>query len=40
MGLTAAASSADAKKILGSGTTTLTLFNNDLKGIIKIVQSL
>ena len=43
LGLTAAASAADAgihKKILGSGTTTLTISNDEMKDIIKIVKSL
>ena len=43
LGLTAAASAADAgihKKILGSGTTTLIISNDEMKGIISIVKSL
>ena len=43
LGLTAAASAADAgihKKILGSGTTTLIISNDEMKDIIKIVKSL
>ena len=47
LGLTASASAADAgihKKILGSGnnnnTTTLTISNNEIEDIIKIVKSL
>ena len=43
LGLTAAASAADAgihKKILGSGTTTLIISNDEMKGIIRIVKSL
>ena len=43
VGLTAAASAADAgihKKILGSGTTTLIISNDEMKGIISIVKSL
>ena len=42
LGLTAAASAADAgihKKILGSGTTTLIISNNEMESIIKIVKS-
>ena len=42
LGLTAAASAADAgihKKILGSGTTTLIISNNEMENIIKIVKS-
>ena len=42
-GLTAAASAADAgihKKILGSGSTTLMISNDEMEDIIKIVQSL
>ena len=41
--LTAAASAADAgihKKILGSGTTTLIISNDEMKDIIRIVKSL
>ena len=40
LGLTAAASAADVgihKKILGSGTTTLIISNDEMKGVIKIV---
>ena len=43
LGLTAAASAADAgihKKILGSGNTTLTISNEEMNDIIKIVQAL
>ena len=43
LGLTAAASTADAgihKKILGSGTTTLIISNDENEDIIKIVKSL
>ena len=43
LGLTAAASAADAgihKKILGSGTTTLIISNEEMNDIIKIVQAL
>ena len=43
LGLTAAASTADAgihRKILGSGTTTLIISNNEMEDIIKIVKSL
>ena len=43
LGLTAAASAADAgihKKILGSGNTTLIISNEEMNGIIKIVQAL
>ena len=43
LGLAAAASAADAgmhKKILGSGTTTLIISNDEMKGIIRIVKSL
>ena len=43
LGLTAAASAADAgihKKILGSGTTTLIISNDEMKDIIKIVKCL
>ena len=43
LGLTAAASATDAainKKILGSGTTTLIIPNDELNGILKIVKSL
>ena len=43
LGLTAAASAADAgiyKQILGSGTTTLIISNNEIEDIIKIVRSL
>ena len=42
LGLTAAASAADAgihKKILESGTTTLIISNEEMNGIIKIVQA-
>ena len=41
LGLTAAASAADAgihKKILGSGTTTLIISNEEMNDIMKIVQ--
>ena len=41
LGLTAAASAADAgihKKILGSGTTTLIISNDEMKDIIRIVK--
>ena len=43
LGLTAAATAAEAgihKKILGSGTTTLVISNEEMKDIMKIVQSL
>ena len=43
LGLTAAASSTDAainKKILGSGTTTLIISNDEMKDILKIVKSI
>ena len=43
VGVTAAASTADAeihKKILGSGTITLTILNDEMEDIIKIVKSL
>ena len=43
LGLTAAASATDAainKKILGSGTTTLIISNDEMKDILKIVKSL
>ena len=43
LGLTALASAADAgihKKILGSGTTTIILSNDEMEDIIKIVKSL
>ena len=43
LGLTASASAADAgihKKILGSGTTTLIISNDEMKDIITIVKSL
>ena len=43
LGLTAAASATDAainKKILGSGTTTLIISNDELNGILKRVKSL
>ena len=43
LGLTAAASAADAgihKKILGSGTTTLIISNDEMKDITKIVKCL
>ena len=43
LGLTAAASAADAgihKKILGSGTTTLIISNEEMNDIMKIVQAL
>ena len=43
IGLTAAASAADAainKKILGSGTTTLIISNDEMNYILKIVKSL
>ena len=43
LGLTAAASAADAgihKKILGSGTTTLIISNDEMKDIIETVKSL
>ena len=43
LGLTAAASAADAgihKKILGSGTTTLIISNEEMNDIIKIIQAL
>ena len=43
LGLTAAASAADAgikKKILGSGTATLLISNDEMKDIIKVVKSL
>ena len=44
LGLTAAASAADAgintKKILGSGTTTLVISNEEMNDIMKIVQAI
>ena len=43
LGLTAAASTADAgiyKKILGSGTITLIISNDEMEGVMKIVKSL
>ena len=43
LGLTAAASAADAgthKKILGSGPKTLVISNEEMNGIIKIVEAL
>ena len=43
LGLTAAASAADAgirKKILGSGSTTLIISNEEMNDIIKIIQAL
>ena len=43
LGLTAAASTADTgihKKILGSGTTTLIISNDEMEDIIKVVKSL
>ena len=43
LGLTAAASAADAgiqKKILGSGTTTLVISNEEMNDIMEIVQVL
>ena len=43
LGLSTAASAADAgihKKILGSGTTTLMISNDEMKDIIRIVKSL
>ena len=43
LGLTAAASAADAgiqKKILGFGTTTLIISNDEKEGTMKIVKSL
>ena len=43
LGLTAATSAADAgihKKILGSGSTTLIISNQDIRDLIKIVKSL
>ena len=43
LGLTAAASAVDAgiqKKILGSGTTTLAISNEEMNDILKIVQAL
>ena len=43
LGLTAAAAAADARiheKILGSGTTTLTISNDEMEDIIKIVKYL
>ena len=43
LGLTVAASAGDAgihKKILGSGTTTLIISNEEMKNIMKIVKSL
>ena len=43
LGLTAAASAADAgiyKKMLGSGTTTLIIPNDEMDDLIKIVKSL
>ena len=42
LGLTAAASAADTgihKKILGSGTTTLIISNDEMKDIIRIIKS-
>ena len=43
LGLTAAATAAETgihKKILGSGTSTLVISNEEMKDIMKIVQSL
>ena len=43
LGLTAAASAADSvihKKILGSGTTTVIISNDEMNDIMKIVQAL
>ena len=43
LGLTAAATAAEVgihKKILGSGTTALVISNEEMKDIMKIVQSL
>ena len=43
LGLTAAASAADAgihKKILGSGSTTLIISNEEMNDIMKIIQAL
>ena len=43
LGLTAAASTADTgihKKILGSGTTTLIISNDEMEDIIKVIKSL
>ena len=43
LGLTATASTTDAgihKKILGSGTTTLIISNDEMENIIKIIKSL
>ena len=43
LGLTATASAADAgihKKILGSRTTTLTISNDEMEDIMKLVKSL
>ena len=43
LGITAAASALDAgiqKKIHGSGTATLTIFNEEMNDIMKIVQAL
>ena len=43
LGLTAAGSAADAgiqKKLLGSGTTTLVISNEEMNDIMKIVQAL
>ena len=43
LGLTSAASAVDAvkhEKILGSGTTTLIISNDEMEGIIKIVKSI
>ena len=40
LGLTAAASAADTKEILGSGKTTLIISNKEMNDILKIVQAL
>ena len=40
LGLTQAASAADPEKRLGSWTTTLIIWNDEMKDIIKIVKSL
>ena len=43
LGITAAASAADAgihKNILGSGTTTLIISNDEIKDIIRVIKSL
>ena len=43
LGLTAAASATDSaihKKMFGSGTTTLIIFNEEMNGIMKMIKSL